>query len=79
MDGILLTVQGEDDLCDMLKMLDWGVCGEGIVPDEEHKYQEETELDYPAMAYSLSIFAVLKAEFEPQLDQVGDMADFWVR
>ena len=25
-DGILLVVQGEDDLCDRLKLLDRGVC-----------------------------------------------------
>ena len=32
--GVLLVVQGEDDLGDMLKLIDQGVYGEEIVPDE---------------------------------------------
>ena len=39
-DGILLVVQGEDDLCGMLEMLNQGVGGEAMVPDEEHQVQE---------------------------------------
>ena len=39
-DGILLVVQGEDDLCGMLKVLGWGVGGDEMAPDEEHKIQE---------------------------------------
>ena len=38
--GILLVVQGEDDLCGMLEMLNQGVGGEAMVPDEEHQVQE---------------------------------------
>ena len=76
-DGIILDVQGEDDLCDMLKLIDWGVCGEDIVPDEEYEFQEGLELDCPAMACALGVFAGPKAEVEPQLDQVENMLGFW--
>ena len=54
-DGIFLVVQGEDDLCGMLKVLDWGVRGDEMIPDEEHKIQEGTELDCPVVAYALGI------------------------
>ena len=37
---ILLSVQGEDDLCSMLKVLNQGIDVDEMVPDEEHKFQE---------------------------------------
>ena len=37
-DGVLLVVQGEDDMGDMLELLDRGICKEEIVPDEEHEF-----------------------------------------
>ena len=43
-DGIILVIQGEDDTGDVLELLNQGVCGEETVPDEEHKFQEVTEL-----------------------------------
>ena len=33
-DSILLVVQGEYDLCGMLKVIDWGTGGDEMVPDE---------------------------------------------
>ena len=38
-DDIFLFVQGEDNLCGILKVLDWGVSGDEMVPDEEHELQ----------------------------------------
>ena len=61
-DGVLLVVQGEDDLGDMLKLLDHGVCGEEIVPNEEHKLQEGPKLDCAVMACSLGVFTRPNAE-----------------
>ena len=79
LDGILLVVQGEDDLCDMSKILDRGICREEIVPDEEHEFQEGSKLDCPDMACAIGVFAGPKAAVEPQLDQVGDIPGFGVR
>ena len=78
LDSVLLVVQGEDDLGDVLKLLNQGVCEEEIVPDEEHKLQEGPELDCPLMACALGVFTGPNSEIEPQLDQVGDMPGFWV-
>ena len=39
-DGIILVVQGEDDLCDMLEPIDRGVGGGEGVTNEEYKYRE---------------------------------------
>ena len=69
-DGILL-VQGEDNLCGMLNVLDQGVGGDEVVPDEEHKFQEGPELDCPEVACALGISAGPEAEVEGQLYQVG--------
>ena len=44
MDGVLLVVQGEDDLCDALEPLNWGVGGEEGVTGEEDKLHKWTEL-----------------------------------
>ena len=39
-DGVLLVIQGEDDLDDVLEMLNRGVCGEEVVPDKENLFRE---------------------------------------
>ena len=78
-DGIILVVQDEDVMCDMLKLIAWGVCREEIVPNEETKSQEGLELECPAIACALGVFSGPKAEVEPQLDQVGDMPGFGVK
>ena len=54
-DGILMVVQGEDNLGDMLEPLDWGVRGEESVTNKEDKVLEWTELDCPAMAGALGV------------------------
>ena len=33
-DGVLLDVHGEDNLGDVLELIDWGACGEELVPNE---------------------------------------------
>ena len=43
-------------MCGMLKVLDWGIGGDDMVPDEEHKFQEGPELDCPAVAHALDEF-----------------------
>ena len=63
-DGILLGVQGEDDLRGILEVLDRVVCGEEIVPDEEHEFQEGPELNCPAVAREFGVFAGPEAEVE---------------
>ena len=57
LDGVLLVVQGEDDLGDVLKLLNRGVWGEEGVANEEYKFQEWTELDCPAMAGALGVLS----------------------
>ena len=54
-DGILLVVQGEDDLSDVLEPPDWGIGKEEDVPGEEHKFHEGSELNCPAMAGALEV------------------------
>ena len=54
-DGIILVVQGEDDLGDVLKPPDWGIGGGKGVPDEEEKVHEGTELHCPATAGALVV------------------------
>ena len=76
-DGVLLVVQGEENMGDVLELLSWGFYREDIFPDEEHGFQEGLELDCPAMACALGVFAGPKAEVEPQLDQVENMLGFW--
>ena len=77
-DGILMVVQGKDNLCGMMKVLDWGVGRDDIVPDKEHELQEGPELDCPVMACALVVFTGPDAEAETQLDQVGNVPGFWV-
>ena len=56
-DGVLLVVQGEDDLCDVLEPLDWGVRGKEGVTGKEEEFHEWSELDCPAMAGALGVLA----------------------
>ena len=53
LDGVLMVVQGEDNMGDMFELLDQDVCGEEIVPEEEYKFQERAELNRPTMDYAL--------------------------
>ena len=56
LDGILLVVQGEDDLRGLLEIINQGVGWEGLVPDKEQKFQEGLELDCHAVARALGVF-----------------------
>ena len=44
-----------------------------VVPNEEHEFQEGTDLDSPVLACALGVFTGTEAEVEPQLDQVGNI------
>ena len=57
MDGVLLVVQGEDDLCDVLEPLNWGVGGEEGVTGKEDKLHKWTELECPTMAGALCVLS----------------------
>ena len=61
LDGILLVVQGEDDLCGVLEVLGWGVGREEMPPNEEQKFQEGLEQDFPAVAFALGATSVPEA------------------
>ena len=54
-DGILLVVQGEDNLDDLLKPPDWDIGGEEGVPGKEDKVHEGTELHCPEMDGALDV------------------------
>ena len=75
-DVILLVFQGEDNMSGILEALNWGVGWEELVPDEEHESQEGPELECPAVACVLAVFAGPEAEVEAQLDQVINVAFF---
>ena len=77
--GILLVVQGEDDLCDVIKPPGWGIGGDAGVPDEKDELLEGTELHYPAMAGALGVLTGPQAEVESQDDQVGGVSGLLVR
>ena len=54
-------------------MLGGSVPGEEEVPNEEHEIHEFPELDRPAVATALRVFAGSQAEVETNGDQVGDV------
>ena len=54
-DGVLLVVQGEDDMGGMLGTLDGGIGRDEIVSSEEHEFQQGTELDGSAMTGALGV------------------------
>ena len=59
MNGILLVVKGDDNLGGLAEILRGSVPGEKEVPDEEHEVHEGPELDRPAVAGALRVFAGL--------------------
>ena len=77
-DRTIMVVQSEDNLGGMLKMLDRGVGRDEMVSNEEHEFQEGTELDCSEVAFALGVFEVPEAELESQLDQVGNVPGLWV-
>ena len=72
-DGILLIVEGEDNLSCPAEMLSGSVRGEEKVPDKEHEVHEGSELDCQAVAGALRVFTGPEAEVEANDDQVGNM------
>ena len=60
-------------------MLTRGVGWEELVPYKEQKFWEGPELDCPAVSRALGVLTGTEAEVESQLDQVGNVAGFWVR
>ena len=57
-----LVVQGKDDLCGMLKVLDSGIIGDDMVPNEEQESQEGTELDCTVVSCAIGVFIGPEAE-----------------
>ena len=51
-----MVVQGEDDLCGVLEVLDRGIDREDMAPNEEHKFQEGPEHGCPAVSRVLGVF-----------------------
>ena len=78
-DGILLIVEGEDNLSCPAEMIGRSVPREEEVPYEEHEIHEGPELDCPAVAGALRVFTGPEAEVESNGDQVGNMVGSRVR
>ena len=78
-DGILLIVEGDDNLSDLGEMLGGSVPGEEKVTNEEHVVHEGAELDRPAVAVALRVFTGPEAEVEADGDQVGHVVNSGVR
>ena len=55
MNGILLVVEGDDNLCGIAEMLNGGVPGEEKVPNEEHEFHKGPELYRLAVAGALRV------------------------
>ena len=77
-DGILLIVEGEDNLSGPAEMLSRSVPGEEEVPDREHDIHEGPELDCPVVAGALRVFTGPEAEVEANGDQVGNVVGYAV-
>ena len=78
-DGVLLVVQGEENLCDVMGPLDRIVRGEKGIIGKEDEFHEWAELDCPAMAGSLGVLIRMQAEVESQDNQVGGVLGLLVR
>ena len=71
--GILLIVEGDDNLGGLVEMLCRSIPGGEEVPEEEHEVHEGPELDRPAVAGALHVFAGPEAEVEANGDRVGNV------
>ena len=78
-DGILLIVEGGDNLSCPVEILGGSVSGEEKVPDKEHEVHEGSELDRPAVAGAFRVFTGLEAEVDANGDQVGNVVGSGVR
>ena len=61
-------VEGDDNLGGLAQMLSGSVPGEEEVPDEEREVREGPELDHPAVAGELCLFAGPEAEVKANGD-----------
>ena len=77
-DGILLIVEGDDNLGGLVKMLNGSVPGEEEAPDEKHEFHEEPELDRPEVAGALLVFAGPEAEVKSNGDKVRDVVGYGI-
>ena len=77
-DGVLLVVQGDDNLGVVLEVLDESIRKYESVSSEEHKFQKGVELDCPVMASALGIITGPQVEVETQDDQLGDVLGFLI-
>ena len=78
-DGILLIVEGDDNLSGLAEIIGRSVSGEEEIPDEEHEVHEGLELDRLAVAGTLRVFAGPEAEVEADGDQVENVVGSGVR
>ena len=78
-DAILLIVEGDDNLSGLAEMTGKSVPGDEEVPNEEHEVHEGPELEPPAVAGALRVFAGTQAEVEADGDQIGDVVGSDVR
>ena len=67
-DHILLIVQGKENLGDVLEIINVGIDWEELIPNQEEKVQEGTELDCPEMSCALGVIAKTEAEVETKLE-----------
>ena len=77
-DHIILVVQGKDNICDVLEMLNGGIIWEESIPNEEEKVQYGKVLDCTGISWALGLITRHEEEVEEKLDQVGDMTGFGV-
>ena len=54
-DGILLVVQGADNMSGLLDVINGGVFQQDLVPHKKRKFQEGPELDCPAVDCALGV------------------------
>ena len=71
--GILLIVEGDDNLCGIAEMFGRGVPGEKKYPGKERKLHEGPELDCLEVASALCLFAGKEASVEANYDQGGNV------
>ena len=77
-EGVLLVVQGDDDLGRVLELLNGVIGREESVSGEEHEFQEGKELDGPTVAGALGVPTGAQAEVESQYYQVGNVSGFMI-
>ena len=72
-DGILMVVEGDENVGGLAEMLGGGVPGEDKFPDKEIKVHEGMELDRSEVVGALCVFAGPEAEVEANGDQASNV------